>query len=122
MDVLRSSISDAYAYERSKNKKTIRRTPYVKVNCLPSFGEDGKVVKPVHIYCLRKSTVVHKNKKVRNCRTLLQGFKFCGLDIILICAEKWVFYENRRAGKRWLSAKDLEILTPKPKPPQKGFG
>lgn len=60
-----------------------------------------------------------KNHRVSDCRALLQRFKRGGLNRILTCDEKWVLYDNRKAGKQWLKRNEPGVLMPKPELHQK---
>lgn len=64
-------------------------------------------------------TEAQKNRRVSDCRALLYRFKRGGLDRILTCDEKWVLYDNRKAGKQWLERNDPGVLTPRPELHQK---
>jgi len=64
-------------------------------------------------------TEIQKNRRVSDCRALLNRFKRGGLDRILTCDEKWVIYDNQKAGKQWLKRNEPGLLVPKPELHQK---
>jgi histone-lysine N-methyltransferase SETMAR len=60
-----------------------------------------------------------KNRRVSDCRALQHKYKRGGLNRILTCDEKWVLYDNRKAGKQWLGRNNPGVLKPKPELHQK---
>lgn len=60
-----------------------------------------------------------KNRRISDCNWLLHKFSRGGLDRILTCDEKWVVYDNRKAGGQWLSPGEVGLRTPRSDPHQK---
>ncbi len=69
--------------------------------------------------CRMNSTIGKKIGRISDCRWLLHKFSRSGLERILLCDEKWVVYDNRKAKNQWLGPGQVGDRTPRSDPHQK---